>query len=199
MEILEKYNEVVKAAAGMASLWLAVKLLFGLLNCFMGYKLLKFWVAACGFLIGMVGGFIGGHYFTERAGVAWIAAVCCGLVLGVLAYEIYLVGAFLLGWVMTVFTFLSMRNLTELSDKMEILMLALGAVAGIAVGALIVKFARPSIILSTGISGGITVATGITGLLKWDNLLYMLGIGAVIAVCGIIFQWNTTKKVVRNQ
>lgn len=197
MEVLEKYTEAAKVAAAMASLWLVLKVLFGLLNCFMGYKLLKFWVAGCGFLIGLLGGLIGGHFFTERTGVIWIAAACCGLVLGLLAYEIYLVGVFLLGWLMTVSVFFSLRDVTEMSDKMQLLMLALGTVVGIAVGALMVKFARPSIILSTGISGGISVASGITGLMRWENPLYMLGIGAVLAFCGIIFQWKTTKKIER--
>ncbi|MBS6196316.1 MAG: hypothetical protein KH828_12130 [Clostridiales bacterium] len=195
MEVLGKYTEIAGILAEIAALWLMVKLLFGLLNCFLGYKLLKFWVAGCGFLIGLLGGLAAGSIFSDKTGVILAAGAGCGVVLGVLAYEIYLVGAFLLGWLMTVSACFSVKNLIEMNDKTELLLLAFGAVAGIGVGALIVKFARPSIILSTAISGGISVASGITGLLKWDNPLYMLGMGAAFSVCGMIFQWNTTKKM----
>ena len=42
---------------------LLVEVIFGALNCFFGYKLLKVWIAVCGFLIGAGAGFGLRHVF----------------------------------------------------------------------------------------------------------------------------------------
>lgn len=43
MEVLTKYGEIARAAAAMTTLLAVCKVLLGLLNCFLGYKLLKVW------------------------------------------------------------------------------------------------------------------------------------------------------------
>lgn len=194
MEVLSKYTEITNLIAAMTTAWLLLRLLFGLLNCFLGYKLLKTWVACCGFFLGFAVGYVGGQYFLERTGMIWAAALAGGVILSVLAYEVYLVGAFLLGWVLTISAFFSLGRFLEMSDKAELLMLAAGASLGILVGALIVKYSRSGIILLTAVSGAFNVGTGLTGLMKWEDPRYMLVTVAAAALCGILVQWNTTKK-----
>lgn len=194
MEILSKYTEITNLIAVMTTAWLVLRLLFGLLNCFLGYKLLKTWVACCGFLLGFAAGYVGGHYFLDRTGLIWGAALVGGVVLGVLAYEVYLVGAFLLGWLLTISAFFSLGRFLEMGDKMELLMLGAGATFGILVGALIVRFARPGIILLTAISGAINIGTGLTGLMKWENPYYMLAIVSIAGVSGILIQLSSVKR-----
>ena len=61
------------------------------------------------------------------------------------------------------------------------------------VGVLIVKFARPSIILLTGISGGISTATAAFSLLKLEQpVLVVTGAGILLAIVGIMVQFLTT-------
>lgn len=192
MEILNKYTELAQRATEMTAAWLVIKMLFGALNCFLGYKLLKVWVAVTGFFLGAGIGFGVVRYFTDKTWIVWCTVLAAGFILGLLAYEIYLVGAFLLGWVMTASAAFTLGRVLGFGDKMEVAMLIAGAVLGILVGALIVRFARPSIILLTGISGGISVGSGVIGLMKADNVWLMLGIGAVFAVIGIFVQLKTT-------
>ena len=102
MEVLTKYGEIARAAAAMTTLLAVCKVLLGLLNCFLGYKLLKVWVSLCGFFIGLTVGFLAVPRFTqESSAVGWIS-LGIGVVSGILAYEIYLVGVFAVGWLMTV-------------------------------------------------------------------------------------------------
>lgn len=190
MEILSKYMEIAKAAAAMTTAFAVCKLLFGILNCFLGYKLLKLWVALCGFFTGFTAGMIVLGRLTEKNQVIWWGALGIGAVCGLIAYEIYLVGVFMLGWLMTVSAGFSLGRIFSSGDKEKIFLLVVGAIVGIVVGVLLVKFSRPSIILLTGISGGISTGVGLFQILQWDNPLYMLVAGGCLALCGILTQWK---------
>ena len=65
MEVLTKYGEIARAAAAMTTLLAVCKVLLGLLNCFLGYKLLKVWVSLCGFFIGLTMGLLAVPRFTQ--------------------------------------------------------------------------------------------------------------------------------------
>ena len=190
MEILSKYVEIAKAATAMTTAFAVCKLLFGILNCFLGYKLLKLWVALCGFFTGFTVGIILLGQLTEKNQIIWWGALGIGAVCGLIAYEIYLVGVFVLGWLMTVSAGFSLRRIFPASDKEKIFLLVLGAVVGIIVGVLLVKFSRPGIILLTGISGGISGGVGFFQILHWENPLYMMAAGGCLALFGILTQWK---------
>lgn len=140
MEILSKYVEIAKAATAMTTAFAVCKLLFGILNCFLGYKLLKLWVALCGFFTGFTVGIILLGQLTEKNQIIWWGSLGTGAVCGLIAYEIYLVGVFVLGWLMTVSAGFSLGRIFPASDKEKIFLLVLGAVVGIIVGVLLVKF-----------------------------------------------------------
>ncbi|NCB93250.1 MAG: TMEM198/TM7SF3 family protein [Clostridia bacterium] len=192
MEIYYEYVQLAQKAASMAAVWLVLKFLFGSLNCFMGYKLLKVWIAMGGFLIGAITGHVVTTRFTDTPGVIWGVTLAAGLILAVLAYEIYLVGAFLLGWVMTAIALFVFGNSLNISDKAKVGFLIAGVLIGIVVGILIVKFARPCIIAITAVSGAIGVSSGIVGLARLDNGLWMMLISIVFMAAGIFVQWRTT-------
>lgn len=192
MEVLTKYAEIARAAAAMTTLFAVCKVLFGLLNCFLGYKLLKVWVALCGFFIGLTAGLLAVPHFTqESSAVGWIS-LGIGVISGILAYEIYLVGVFAVGWLMTVSLCFSVGRVLLLDDKKKIFLLAAGALVGILAGVLLVIFARPSIILFTAVSGGFSVSSGLFSLLRWENPLYLFLAGICLAVCGMGIQWKIT-------
>lgn len=193
MEVLTKYGEIARAAAAMTTLLAVCKVLLGLLNCFLGYKLLKVWVSLCGFFIGLTMGLLAVPRFTqESSAVGWIS-LGIGVVSGILAYEIYFVGVFAVGWLMTVSLCFSLGRVLVLDDKKKIFLLVAGALVGIFVGVLLVIFARPSIILFTAVSGGFSVSSGLFGLLHWETPLYLFLAGICLTVCGMGIQWKTTK------
>lgn len=174
-------------------LLMLMELMFSVLNCFCGYKMLKFWVAACGFMIGAVGGFFVVSRFSADRTVVFGTAVAVGLVAGLLAYEVYLVGVFFLGWLMTVSVVIVLERSLEISDKEKLIVLAAGVVLGIVVGVLIVLFARPSIIILTGISGGISAAATVFSFLETEQpVMIVAAAGIVLAAIGIFVQFKTT-------
>ena len=176
-----------------ATILLLFEVIFGALNCFFGYRLLKVWMAVCGFMIGAAAGFlIAARFLTERNIVFGITAAA-GIVGSVLAYQIYLVGVFFLGWMMSVAAVIAFVRSLPIGDKEKLVVIAAGVLLGLIVGVLIVKFARPSIILLTGISGGISTATAAFSLLKLEQpVLVVTGAGIFLAIVGILVQFLTT-------
>ena len=52
MDYLSGINQFTQVAAQLSVLLLIVRVAFGALNCFMGYRMLKFWISVCGFFTG---------------------------------------------------------------------------------------------------------------------------------------------------
>lgn len=176
-----------------ATILLLCEVVFGALNCFFGYKLLKVWIAVCGFMIGAVSGFLIAARFLSERNIVFGITAAAGIVGCVLAYQIYLVGVFFLGWMMSVVAVTAFVRSLPIGDKEKLTVIAAGVLIGLIVGVLIVKFARPSIILLTGISGGISTATAAFSLLKLEQpTIVMTGAGVLLAVVGILVQFLTT-------
>ena len=96
-------------------------------------------------------------YILQLSGnVKWILPLAAGGITAVLGYEVYLVGAFFLGWVLTTYGILMVVRQLDIEPKMEILILAAGTLFGVLVGILVVKYARPCIIWLMAVSGGST-------------------------------------------
>ena len=57
----------------------------------------------------------------------------------------------------------------DIEPKMEILILAAGTLFGVLVGILVVKYARPCIIWLMAVSGGMSIATGVCGILQKES------------------------------
>ena len=52
MDYLSGINQFTQVAAQLSVLLLIVRVAFEALNCFMGYRMLKFWISVCGFFLG---------------------------------------------------------------------------------------------------------------------------------------------------
>ena len=182
MDYLSGINQFTQVAAQLSVLLLIVRVAFGALNCFMGYRMLKFWISVCGFILQLSGN------------VKWILPLAAGGITAVLGYEVYLVGAFFLGWVLTTYGILMVVRQLDIEPKMEILILVAGTLFGVLVGILVVKYARPCIIWLMAVSGGMSIATGVCGILQKDSGILMLLIMAVCVPAGVLFQFMTTHK-----
>ena len=79
--------EAVMTGAGQVLL--AFSVVFALLNCFFGYKLIKVWAAIAGFLLGWVIGFFAALYFLENMGACALIGVVVGVLCGLAAHRLH--------------------------------------------------------------------------------------------------------------
>lgn len=184
-------EQVQEISSAFSDVLLGFGILFALAQCFFGFKLQKLWIAFIGFLIGFGIGVALILYFvqTEHAGtIAVCVGVVCGILAALAAYRLYRAGIFLLcGFNI----FIVIYGL--LSEKSLWIGILLGTLAGLAAGILTLKFMRPVIICSTAISGGISAANSIVGLFNSTLIWLPICLGIVIALCGILVQYKTTK------
>ncbi|QNM06301.1 TM7S3/TM198-like domain-containing protein [Qiania dongpingensis] len=182
------FNRMPKGVAGVLAI-LALVLI--LLQCFMGYKLLKIWVTLIGGLIGLIVGIIVGTQFIKNSTVTAVVALLLMLLLGVLAYKIYQVGVFLLGTFSSYLVALGLFG--SMAGKETWWVYALAIAAGIAVGVLSVIFMRPAIILSTAVTNGLSAGSRLMALGGVTDQTPVLVAGIILSALGIFVQFSTTK------
>lgn len=178
-----------------AALGALLTIIWALLHCFFGYKLQKIWVALMAAMVGGLLGYIIAALFNPPVWVPWVAALALGALFVMISFKLYLVGVFLLSFVL--FSICVQSIITN-----ETAMWIVIVVGGILLGILAVKFTRPVLILATSLGGGLTAAksllmmTGVTALLGAKGIwLYLpIAVGLVLAALGVWFQYKTTHK-----
>lgn len=156
-----------------------VTLVIGVLNCFLGYRLLKAWVGLTGFTAGALLAYSLVSRYTGNALVQIGAIVVGGLLLGLLAFHIYRFGVFLL---CTTIGTTAVSVLLQPKDSLRF-MICLGI--GVLIGLLGMAFVKPMVILNTALGGGFSIAASVAGLLKQEADLKILILGALLASMGI--------------
>lgn len=131
--------------------------IWGLLDCFFGYRVFKFTVG----LLGIAAGAVLGHQFcVEILGIVdggrWIGLGIGAVAGGILAFGLYLVGVFILG-----FSLGFMFAPAFWQGSGELTMLAIGAGAGLVCGLVAVFAQRLLISAGTAWGGAIRVVLGI--------------------------------------
>ena len=147
MNIIERVR-TVPAVSGAASAAFAVLLVFGVLNCILGYRLLRFWMMLFGFVIGAGIGLGGAFSLGVRERTVFIAAaVGVGIVLAVIVFLSYKAGIFVLG------AGLGMSVAIYVLHPTSSLVFFLCILAGVLLGSLAMKWAREVIIVGTSLMG----------------------------------------------
>lgn len=162
----------------------AAAIVVGILICFFGLKLVKFLGALIGFFLGAaIGGVIALVAGLEGLVFAGVVIVG-GFILGILSWFIYRIGVFFL--VLAQVFSIGIAFLQPSSSILLVVVLAVALVLAI----LAVIFVEPFVMVVSGLAGGLAAGTNI-GLLAGfaDNGWIGVGIGAVIAVAGIIVQF----------
>ena len=94
MNMIEN-TRTVPSISSFSMIGFTVLLIFGVINCILGYRLLRFWMMLCGFVIGAGIGF-GAAYtggVTEKYMYA-VFMVGAGVLLAVIAFVSYKIGIF---------------------------------------------------------------------------------------------------------
>lgn len=189
----------------MLDLYAAAGAAFGLVECFFGYRILRFLLGVIGFLIGAV--LAGGLGFELSGGselVSIVAGIAGGFAAALLIYLLYFVGVFAVGSALGLLIASFVLGLTGVNPVPWIL-----AASGAAAGILSVLFRKPMIILATSFGGSCAAVTGISYLLSGDfnpldpGFMYTLGedqlyrmaiIWFALGVFGFVVQYMTLQE-----
>lgn len=150
-----------------------IQILFGLLLCLFGFRLLRKLIAFYGFLIGFVLCILLLSTLTSME--TWlriVLSVVAGLLLGSVAYALFKVGVFLVGAVFGANVTALVLGLLGATDP--VLHSVVSIVLAIAGGIIAVKFNRLFIIVSTSFSGASAIA-------KYSGLLLYSGQSGFLA------------------
>ena len=172
----------------------AVILVFGILNCILGYRLLLFWMMVGGFLVG--GGLaliIVRTMGTQEKSMMMIAALVTGIIFAVIAFLIYKAGVFILaagiGWALSIY----FLHPTSSASFFACILI------GVALGSMAVKYCREVLIVSTSLIGGVMAGVSLAKLGDLADFPYGLGMSVGFAIIGMLIQFAINKPASDNE
>ena len=161
MQIMLKLGDLLQHLEQIGKSFLIVVAVLGLLNCFLGYKLLRLWVTVVGLAVGGIGGLLAGYRFLHADPiVSVIIAGVAALILAGLAFYIYKAGIFLLcagvGLAICIYVI----------HPRSSVVFFICLLVSVGIGALGVVFVKPIVIVTTSIQGGLAAGAAIVPLLQ---------------------------------
>lgn len=168
----------------------AVILVFGILNCVFGYRLLRFWMMIGGFFVGAGLALIVVHTMgMQEKSTMLIAALATGVVFAVIAFLIYKAGVFILaagiGWALSIY----FLHPTSSASFFACILI------GVALGSMAVKYCREVLIVATSLIGGVMSGVSLAKLGNLEDIPYGLGMSVGFAVLGMLIQFAINKPV----
>ncbi|MCL2864262.1 MAG: hypothetical protein FWE25_01845 [Lachnospiraceae bacterium] len=158
-----------------------VVLVLGLLLCFVGLVLLRFWSAVIGLLLGGAVGLLGTSFFTTNQMVLFIVGAVLGLALAFFLAWRFKLGAFFTAMVLAAGFFI---NILEPNTwMMYLICLGIGLVAAM----ITLRYTVPVVVIAAAIFGSMVVAEAVKVIFNFDQMIYII-ILAVLAVGGILSQ-----------
>ena len=148
-----------------------ITVMLGLLACFMGYRLKKFWIGVVGLGTGFLTGFLVSRIFLESTWLCIGIGVLCAAVLAVLAFSFYRAGVFLMCAAIMFFV------IKALLHEEEWWVYLISALAGIAAGV-----------------AGICFVQAVWNMAELDLPLFQIAAVIALAVCGMAVQFYFAKK-----
>ena len=187
MEMIERVRTMQITSQAQLFVFAAL-LVFGLLNCVLGYRLLRFWVMLFGFIAGALGGYLVVRHLQVQEKIYYLGAMIgLGIIVAVVAFLIYKAGIFLLAAGLGVTA--SIYFLRPTSSALFFLCLLIGA----ALGFLSVKFSKEVIISATSLMGGAIAGLSLCKIGSLPEIPYGLGMAAGFAVLGMLVQFVTNR------
>ena len=172
----------------------AVILVFGILNCILGYRLLRFWMMVGGFLVG--GGLaliIVRTMGTQEKSMMMITALVTGIIFAVIAFLIYKAGVFILaagiGWALSIY----FLHPTSSASFFACILI------GVALGSMAVKYCIEVLIVSTSLIGGVMAGVSLAKLGDLADFPYGLGMSVGFAIIGMLIQFAINKPASDNE
>ena len=189
MNMIEN-TRTVPSISSFSMIGFTVLLIFGVINCILGYRLLRFWMMLGGFLVGGGLALVVVHTMgIQEKSTMLIAALAAGVVFAVIAFLIYKAGVFILaagiGWAASIY-FLHPTSSAVFFACILI---------GVALGSMAVKYCREVLIVATSLIGGIMAGVSLAQLGNLADIPYGLGMSVGFAVLGMLIQFAINKPV----
>lgn len=168
----------------MATIGFGILFAFGLLNCILGYRLLRFWMLLFGFFTGAGVGFgvLYSSDVTDRT-LYLTVMVISGIVLALVAFLIYRVGIFVLG--ASIGMTLSIYILHPTTSAMFFVCILIG----IGLGAVGMKYAREVIIVATSLFGGTMAGLSLAKIGGMNQIPFGILLSLGFALLGMLIQF----------
>ena len=186
---------ISEVMSGLTEALAVGSLILGILQCFFGFRLLRFWISVTGFVLGLyLGKTISSKFLSEPRYAPWLIGAVCGFLLCFFAYKIYLAGVFLFCGILAA----SAIRLIHFPDGQgwKVLLYILMAAGFVLSGVVAVKFSRPAVILITAGFGAAAsvhalalMKTNISGNVNLQNLVIV-----VMFAAGAAVQFLTTRR-----
>ena len=187
LEMIERVR-TMQITSKVQLLVFAALLVFGLLNCVLGYRLLRFWVMLFGFMAGALGGYMVVRRLPVQEKIYYLGAMIgLGIIVAVVAFLIYKAGIFLLAAVLGATA--AVYFLRPTSSAVFFLCLLIGT----ALGFLSVRFSKEVIISATSLMGGAIAGLSLGKIGMLPEIPYGLGMAAGFAVLGMLVQFVTNR------
>ncbi len=189
-ELLSESSEVV---SGLSLVLTAGGMILYLMQCFLGYRFVRGWMALAGFAAGfIIGLFVGMGMEHESAVFPFGVGLLCGIILAFLSYRIYLMGIFILCGILAAAFVLDLP--WPEGGTWQLISLGAAGFSLLASGILAIRFTRTFVILITGVMGSANAVSQASRL--FPSLLRGTGrnmlVFLILALAGILIQFLTT-------
>lgn len=165
-----------------------VVLVFGIMNCVLGYRLLRFWMMIFGFLIGAGIGLFAVYQigFGEKLYYA-VGMIGMGLILAILSFAVFKAGIFIMGaGIGLTLTVYIIHPTTSFSFFICLL-------AGVGLGMLALRYEREVIIVGTSILGGILSGFATAKLANMEEIPFGIIFSVGFSLVGMLIQFAINK------
>ena len=182
-------TRTVPSFSSISMIGFAVLLVFGAINCILGYRLLRFWMMLCGFIIGAGIGF-GAAFSTGVTEKYMYAAfmVGAGVLLAVIAFMSYKIGIFILG------AGIGIGLGIYVFHPMTSLVFFFCLLLGVGLGVLAMKWVREVLIIGTSLLGGAMAGFSAAKLGGLSDIPYGAGLSLGFALLGMLIQFATNRR-----
>ena len=182
-------TRTVPSFSSISMIGFAVLLVFGAINCILGYRLLRFWMMLCGFIIGAGIGF--GVAFSTGVTEKYMYAafmVGAGVLLAVIVFMSYKIGIFILGAGIGIGLGIYVFHPTTSLVFFFCLLL------GVGLGVLAMKWVREVLIIGTSLIGGVMAGFSAAKLGGLSDIPYGAGLSLGFALLGMLIQFATNRR-----
>lgn len=187
MSIAERVRNMQELSVIATGLF-AVLLVFGIINCILGYRLLRFWMMLFGFGIGAGLGLFGIYRLGTQDKTIYLAAmVAAGVVLAIVAFLIFKAGIFILGAGLGLTLSIYVIHPTTSFTFFVCLMI------GVGLGVVAMRYEREVIIVGTSLLGGVLTGVSLAKLGGMAEIPYGIGMSAGAAILGMLIQFALNK------
>ncbi|MBE5996805.1 MAG: TMEM198/TM7SF3 family protein [Lachnospiraceae bacterium] len=188
------------ALAKIQMILLLLSLVLALMQCYFGYRFLKFWIGVLGFFLGTAVGFaVSLRFFEVRTWYPWAIGLTAGALLSLLAYKLYLAGVFVFSGFTAASAVYAVTELPAVNSFLanlkgetlhNIIVIAVCLIAFIVVGILSVKYAKPFIIIVTSLSGALLASRTLVRLIPSmeEKPVWQLAAAAALGASGVLLQ-----------